>query len=355
MTIGRRRSDFDDIEGSAEPLRALIADADENVRHDISSIASRLGFQIEEVSDGATAMATLSHGAFDLLLFAESMPGLTALEAIDRVRAEESTREVYAIMITARDDSATKIAALSAGYDDFVTTTSTELEIAAKIVAARRLVGRQRMLDRTLHNLYGLATRDELTGLFNRRFFLAEIEHHVARKTPLTLLLFDLDDFKRINDTHGHLAGDQILRDVGALFLRRTRSEDLVARFGGDEFVMIAANEPAAEITAMTSRVVVDIEELRWTFNGEQVAVGVTVGIATNEDGSSVLQLLDASDRDLYRNKSVRKSLPVIEHPPAPGTDIVMPLPTAQELAAPSPAASAATSRTPRPERPTRP
>jgi len=92
MTIGRRRSDFDDIEGSAEPLRALIADADENVRHDISSIASRLGFQIEEVSDGATAMATLFHGAFDLLLFAESMPRLTALEAIDRVRAEESTR-----------------------------------------------------------------------------------------------------------------------------------------------------------------------------------------------------------------------------------------------------------------------
>jgi len=257
-------------------------------------------------------------------------------------------------MITARDDSATKIAALSAGYDDFVTTSSTELEIAAKIVAARRLVGRQRMLDRTLHNLYCLATRDELTGLFNRRFFLAEMERHVARNTPLTLVLFDLDDFKRINDTHGHLTGDQILRDIGALFLRRTRSEDLVARFGGDEFVMIAANEPAAEITAITSRLVLDIEELRWTFNGEQVAVGVTVGFAANSDGASVLQLLDAADRDLYRNKSVRKSLPVID-PPSPGTDIVMLLPIAQEVAEEPPPAASVTSRTPRPERPTRP
>src|ERR1051325_1089273 len=210
MTIGRRRSDSDEAGPPSDFLRALIADDDANFRRYISTIATRLGFVVDEAEDGEAAMHALEHNVFDLLILDQSMPRLTGLEMIDRVRGDEEMRDVYAVMLTAYDDTATKIAALTAGYDDFVTKASTELEIAAKIVAARRLVSRQRMLDRTLHELYGLATRDELTGLFNRRFFLSEIERHVARKTPLTLVLFDLDDFKRINDTHGHLAGDQI-------------------------------------------------------------------------------------------------------------------------------------------------
>jgi len=356
MTIGRRRSDLEEIGGHADSLRALIADDDDNFRRYIASVATRLGFAVEEASDGEAAMTALSHGTFDLLILDQAMPHLTGLEMIYRVRATDATRNVYAVMLTGYDDTATKIAALTAGYDDFVTKASTELEIAAKIVAARRLVSRQRILDRTLHELYGLATRDELTGLFNRRFFMAEIERHVARRSALTLVLFDLDDFKRINDTHGHLAGDQILRDVGKLFLRRTRSEDLVARFGGDEFVMIAS-EPSEEVASITSRVIEDIESLAWTFGDERVSVGVTVGIAATIErpAASVLQLLDLADRDLYRNKSVRKNLPLIEHAPGPGTDIVLPLTTTQEVAKPSATAVAATSRTLPPARPSRP
>lgn len=349
MTIGRRRSDFEEM-AAGDALRALIADDDDNFRHYVASVAARLGFAVEEATDGEAAMAAIAERPFDLLILDQAMPRLTGLEMIARLRADEATREIYAVMLTAHDDSATKIAALSAGYDDFVTKASTELEIAAKIVAARRLVSRQRMLDRTLHELYGLATRDELTGLFNRRFFISEMQRHITRHTPLMVALFDLDDFKRINDTFGHLAGDQILRDIGALLLRTTRGEDLVARFGGDEFVMMVTTQPLEEISTITSRLASEIASLQWTFEGERVTVGITFGVASTLDHhrASLLQLIDVADHDLYRRKSERKTVP---H--APGDDVVLPLQNAvTEVESPSPSS---TSRT-RPEgRPTTP
>src|SRR6185295_7303334 len=113
---------------------------------------------------------------------------------------------------------------------DFITKSDSELAVAAKLSAARRLVSRQRRLDNAVRELYGLATCDELTGLYNRRFFFAETDRMLAEGRGVNLVLFDLDDFKGINDTFGHMAGDRILRDIGSMFMSRTRRDDLVAR-----------------------------------------------------------------------------------------------------------------------------
>ncbi len=306
----RRRTDPE--AGSTVPLRALVVDDHEHYRKYVTKLVSGFGFNVTACADGADALDVLSAGAelFDLLVVDYQMPRINGLELIGKVRAQERHRDVYAIMLTAEPDVATQIEALRAGYDDFMAKSASDLEIGARIGAAARLIARQRRLDERVRELYGLATRDELTGLFNRRYFFAEAELLLHEGKTANLIFFDLDEFKPINDTLGHLAGDRILRDIGALFLKRTRSEDLIARYGGDEFVMLVPALSPPEVQTLAHRMAAEIGSMQWIFGTEIFSVGVTTGISCSSllEQPAVAQLLSAGDRDLYKNKWIRRN-----------------------------------------------
>ncbi|HEX6179587.1 MAG TPA: diguanylate cyclase [Thermoanaerobaculia bacterium] len=303
----RRRSDSESADRA--PLRALIVDDDADSRESIAAMLCRAGFAVSTSADGAEALRVLASSApFHLLVVDCEMPRVSGLALISALRADERFRDVYAVMLTARSDADTKISALQRGFDDFVSKTAGTAEIEAKLSAARRLVLRHRRLDEEVRELYGLATRDELTGLFNRRFFFNEAER-LLEEARVSLVFFDLDDFKYVNDNFGHLAGDRVLRDVGALFLSRTRHEDLVARYGGDEFIMLVQNLDVPDVEAIAARVAEEIAAQQWTFGTETLSVGVTTGIASSVllEQPTMAQLLSAGDRDLYKNKWMRK------------------------------------------------
>jgi diguanylate cyclase (GGDEF)-like protein len=307
MTIAlRRRTDADPT--GLPPPRALVVEDDENYATYVAALLRRFGFAVTHAATGTEALAHIDSCEFDVALIDQEMPGMSGLELITSIRAHARCGDIYALMLTGRNDLETKIAALQLGFDDFVTKSTSDPEMVAKLGAARRLISRQRRLDATVRELYGLATRDELTGLYNRRYFFSEAERMLGEGMTISLVLFDLDAFKRINDTYGHLAGDRILRDVGALFLRRTRHDDLIARYGGDELVLIAANASLEEAVSMASRLVDEIAAIEWTFGGEKVSVGVSTGAASSTllPHPTVGQLLNACDRDLYKNKWVR-------------------------------------------------
>ena len=306
----RRRTDPES--GSAVLLRALVVDDDETYREYVASLVSRFGFDVTACADGAEALDALSSGAepFDLLVVDFEMPRLSGLDLIQAVRRQESHRDVYAVMLTDREDVDTKITALRLGFDDCMAKSSGQPEIGAKLGAARRVVARQKRLGETVRELYGLATRDELTGLFNRRAFFLEAEQLLQEGRIVNLIFFDLDEFKPINDTLGHLAGDRILRDLGSLFLKRTRSEDLIARYGGDEFVMLVATLSPPEVESLADRMATEISSAQWIFGTDLLSVSVTTGISCSSllEQPTVAQLLSACDRDLYKNKWVRKN-----------------------------------------------
>lgn len=307
----RRRNETE--AGNPIALRALVVDDHQQYRDYITQLASRFGFKVSACADGAEALEMLSTGSqfYDLLLVDFEMPRVSGLELIKGVREQnENHRDVYAVMLTANEDVETKITALRLGFDDFIAKSTGEVEIAAKLSAARRLITRQKRLDETVRELYGLATRDELTGLFNRRYFFAEAERLLKEGKVVNLIFFDLDQFKIINDTFGHLAGDRILRDIGSLFLKRTRTEDLIARYGGDEFVMLVANSTPSEVEHLAHRIVTEISSAQWIFGTDIFSVGVTTGISCSSllKEPAVAQLLSAGDRDLYKNKWVRKN-----------------------------------------------
>ena len=304
----RRRSD--QKPGDPTALRALVVDDHERYRNYVADLVERFGFEVRACADGAEALGALhDEPPFHLLVIDCEMPRMSGLALITAVRAQERYSDTYAVMLTARENLETKISALRLGFDDFMVKSAPEVELSAKISAARRIVARQQRLDQTVRELYGLATRDELTGLFNRRFFFNEAERMLASGANVNIVFYDLDQFKNINDTLGHLAGDHILREIGSLFLRRTRTEDLIARYGGDEFVMLVGGLTPPEVEVLAHRIADEISAVQWTFGSETFQVGVTSGIACSSllRDATVAQLLSAGDRDLYKNKWVRK------------------------------------------------
>jgi diguanylate cyclase (GGDEF)-like protein len=299
----RRRTDDDS--SALPPLRALVAEDDDNYAAYLGVLLRRFGFEVTVTGNGNAALGAAKETPFDVAVIDFEMPEMNGLDLISALRANQRCADMYALMVTGHTDIETKVAAIRLGYDDFITKTTGDTEMIAKLGAARRLVQRQRRLDLAVRELYGLATRDDLTGLFNRRYFHAEAERLLAEGHHLTLALFDLNAFKNINDTYGHLAGDQILRDVGALFLRSTRADDLIARYGGDEFVLVATHATLEEVAALASRLNDEIGRLRWTFDGESVSAGASAGVTSSMlfEKPTLGQLVAACDKDLYKNK----------------------------------------------------
>jgi diguanylate cyclase (GGDEF)-like protein len=287
-------------------IRLLIVDDDREYCAWLAAQTRRIGFEIGIAYDGIEALEQLARKSFDLAVIDQEMPRLTGLELIERIRDQESTQTIYALMLTGRAGMDTKLSALGAGFDDFLSKSAPPAELVAKLIAARRIAARQRNLDATVRELYGLATRDELTGVFNRRFFVAEAERLLAARCIVNIVLFDLDNFKQVNDTYGHLTGDTVLRDIGALFHRHTRPEDLIARFGGDEFVMVVPHLTFAEIERITERLTSEVRALSWTVDGKSFSINATSGIASSRALAqpTLAALLETADRYLYRNKT---------------------------------------------------
>jgi two-component system cell cycle response regulator len=319
----------------AAPLRLLVAEDDANYLAYICGLAQRLGFSVDTACDGEAAAEQLARGSYDVAVIDQAMPRLTGTGVIAGVRANDATKALYALMLTAREDVATRITALDAGFDDVMPKSASEAELMAKLAAARRLATRQRTADATMRELYGLAMRDELTTVFNRRFFAAEAERMLAGNARFSLVLFDLDAFKAVNDTYGHLAGDRVLRDVGLLFQNHTRPSDLVARYGGDEFVMAVAGLEINDVQRLAARVAAQIAALQWACDDRSFRIGATTGFACSEllDQPTLEQLIDAADRDLYKNKWLRTH-PTLrpelyEYPAQHRADRLLPLPAA--------------------------
>jgi two-component system, cell cycle response regulator len=306
-SVTRRRTDSN-IDSDID-ICVLVADDDPDYRTYLAALARRNGLEVETAADGAEALDRLKSGDFDLLLADYEMPHLDGVTLIAAVRSLERISGLYAVMLTGHDDVAVKIEALTAGYDDFLSKRSTEVELLAKVAAARRMLSRQRALDIAAREWRDLATRDELTGVFSRRFFFDEAARHLGAGRTMGIILIDLDDFKTINDTWGHLTGDRILRDIGALFLRQTRHGDVIARFGGDEFVLLACEASLDDTRAIAQRVVDAIASLRWDAGENIIQVRATTGVGHSLllPGANADVILDAADRDLYANKWLRK------------------------------------------------
>src|SRR3954451_19678553 len=160
--------------------------------------------------------------------------------------------------------------------------------------------------------IYRLTTVDGLTQIFNRRYFLEQFEREVSRakryRRELSLIMFDIDRFKNINDTYGHLAGDYVPKQVGTVIKGKIRREDILARYGGEEFAIVLPEIDAANALNFAEKVRKIIEKAPFKFEDTKIAVTVSVGVATCADNDDAAALIKRTDEKLYEAKAAGRN-----------------------------------------------
>jgi diguanylate cyclase (GGDEF)-like protein len=171
-------------------------------------------------------------------------------------------------------------------------------------------------LEAAQRELERLSSTDELTGLYNRRFFLEHALQQLSTPQPIEscLLLLDLDHFKHINDSYGHEAGDAALRHCALVFEQSVRTIDLLARFGGEEFVVLLPHTPLEQAGAIAERIRARIEKTPLELYGQEIKLSVSIGCGSNRHASDLADLLRQADRALYRAKNSGRNRVEVTH-----------------------------------------
>ena len=258
---------------------------------------------------GNQAIEIFEHGHPDLVITDWNMPDLTGIELCQKIRASESTSYTYVILLTGKAEKESVVKGLSAGADDYLTKPFDRDEFVARVRVGRRLVDLHRQIETKNRLLEELALTDSLTGLPNRR----AIEGWASRQLngaarhgfAFWMALVDLDHFKRINDTHGHEAGDTVLKKFGEILRAHTRLSDISGRIGGEEFLVVVTHADANGATLVADRIRQQLAAEKFVFDGTALQVTASFGIAgfSGKAAPTFEDLLSQADDALYRAK----------------------------------------------------
>lgn len=252
-------------------------------------------FELFVAHDGAHGLSALREHRPDLLITDVEMPGMSGLDLCRIVKANQSQAGfgfVPVILITSRPEG--RIEALELGADDYLIKPVDMAELSARVKSVLRLkalhdalLEKNRELDRANQALEKLSRTDPLTGLFNRRYFEERLGIEFARsqryRVPLSCLMLDLDHFKRLNDTHGHASGDEMLRRVAEVTRASVRTVDLLARYGGEELIALLPETGLDEARTVAERIRAAIAHIAFpkAGGGPVVSCTASIGLAT--------------------------------------------------------------------------
>jgi two-component system, cell cycle response regulator len=295
------------VEGEP-PRKILVVDDEEAVRRAVVDMLRLDGYAVCEAGDGPTALQYMAQEPFALVVTDLVMPGMDGLTLV-KMAQQRGYGAAYIVMTGfASMDSA--VEAMKLGAADYLPKPF-HLDLLRLVVA--RALEKQQLAERArqAEAYEKLAHTDGLTELYNYRFFqrLLRVEMSRAQRfqRPLSLIMLDVDDFKMYNDVYGHQAGDQALRQLARLLRRSSRSYDLVARYGGDEFAVILpeTNKKTAAEVAERIRTCVERTRIEDEHQGLGWHVTASLGVASfPEDAAETTGLIRKADQALYQAKS---------------------------------------------------
>ncbi len=290
-------------------LRVLIADDDPISSRIVQKAVRDWEFEAVPATNGSEAWTRLREPDIRLALLDWMMPGMSGPELCQRLRAEAKTKYTYIILLTSRDSHLDIIAGLEAGADDYMTKPVQIEELKARLMTGRRIVELEDKLLASQKRLYDLATKDSLTKLWNRRtvlqFLEDELAHGARQASTTSVIMLDIDHFKSVNDTCGHLAGDRVLTTLAARLQKQVRTYDRIGRYGGDE-ILIVLPECGLDVSSrIAERLRTACVEKPARFRGQPLGFTLSVGCASTENMSRPTsdRLIYAVDQALYMAK----------------------------------------------------
>ena len=262
--------------------------------------------------------AAMSGPSFDLVIVNLNLRSQDALRLTSHLRAMERTRYTPILLVAEEHDMEKVAKGLDLGVNDYLIKPIDRNELLARV---RTQIKRQRYQERLRDNYERslvMALTDSLTGLYNRRYVTAHlggmIERHKQTDKPLALLMFDIDFFKKVNDTFGHAAGDEVLIEMSRRVIDHVRSVDTVARLGGEEFVAVLPDteEEVALVVAERLRYTMAAETFEMKAANTEETVTISIGVAMLQGDDSLDSLMNRADEALYAAKGAGRNLVVI-------------------------------------------
>jgi diguanylate cyclase (GGDEF)-like protein len=287
---------------SREKRKVLIVDDSVVIQRLVQARMRGDGFEVICVNTGKDIVHLCQQTSPDVIILDIDMPEVTGFEACKMLKDDSTTSQIPVIFLSAKTSTDEKVKGLDLGAIDYVTKPFDPVELRARVRSAYRTKYLLELLEQK-------ARVDGLTGLYNRAFFNDRIEEELDRARryngSVGLILFDVDRFKRVNDTYGHSFGDIVLAEVAETARFHARQSDVVARYGGEEFVIILPEQCSVNASQLAERIRIGIENLKLHHNGELVPVSASFGVAsTVEFGyESSKELVDAADKMLYAAK----------------------------------------------------
>ena len=273
------------------------------------------GHEVILAADGKSAIKAAKTQKVDIIVLDLVLPDISGNEVSRWLKLTPDTKGIPIIMLTVRSSMTEKVAGLEAGADDYLPKPYDEIELNARIYACLRtkalqdeLREKNRQLEDALLKLEVQAITDPLTELFNRRYFLSAIEKEFNRtvryKSPTSCMMIDIDHFKKINDAYGHRAGDISLKEAAAVIKNGTRDIDTVARWGGEEFIVLLPETGGEDALLVAARILGAVSHYTFTAFPEQITV--SIGLATVPDThiDTAEKLIHESDLALYEAKT---------------------------------------------------
>jgi two-component system, cell cycle response regulator len=307
-------------------MQILIAEDNPVFQSMLKNMLGKWGYEVVLANNGERAWEILQQPAAPPLAILDwMMPGMDGVEICRRIRKAAQARYVYVILLTAKTEQKDLVEGMEAGADDYVTKPFNTHELRVRLRAGRRILDLQEQLLQAQEALREQATHDGLTGLWNRTSILEILQREAARSArdslPLAVLMADLDNFKKINDTYGHFTGDSVLRETSRRMRCNMRAYDAIGRYGGEEFLIVLPGCDEAGSMTQAERLRESIASDPIATSAGEIPVTCSIGLswsahAEPQATNSLLRLADAALYLAKRSGRNRVSVVAAEETP---------------------------------------
>jgi two-component system, cell cycle response regulator len=305
-------------------MKILVADDDAVSRRLMQGLLERGGYEVITADNGREAAEKLaSQNCPRLALIDWMMPELDGPGVCREVRSRQDGSYIYITLLTSKQSRDDIVAGLEAGADDYLTKPCNPEELKARLRTGIRILDLEDKLVEAREDMRFRATHDSLTSLWNRAAVLADFDRELARSRreggAVSILLCDLDHFKQVNDVHGHLVGDEVLKEVATRLLGSVRPYDVVARYGGEEFLILLVACDATFAHRRAEELRESIADCPFATTKGPLSLTISIGTLTSSDWPNNLtgnQLLIEADQALYLAKAKGRNYVYVTRPP---------------------------------------